>query len=126
MDAPSDGGVTRRLRRLGAAFVEAVQLRYELVSMELRDERSRLVGLVLWSVVTALAGFMAFLWLNIYLLLRFWEQRTLLAGALILVYGVVALILALALRSKLRNQPTPFAATVDELRKDVLTLSGKG
>lgn len=126
MEAPSDGGVTRRLRRLGAAFVEAVQLRYELVSMELRDERSRLVGLVLWSVVTALAGFMAFLWLNIYLLLRFWEQRTMLAGALILIYGVVAVILALALRYKLRHQPTPFAATVDELRKDVLTLSGKG
>lgn len=124
MDAPrSDGVLTRRLRRIGAALVEALQLRYELASVEMREERGRLVGLLFQAVSTALLFCMAFLFLNLVLLLTWWEYRVAIALALGGLYLVGAIVLAFVLRYRLRHQSPPFAGTVEELRKDVAALS---
>lgn len=121
----SDGAIVGRLRRIGAAFAEALQLRYELVSLELREERSRLVGLLFQAVATALAFFMGFLCLNGLLLMWLWEERVVVAAAMAGFYLFVALVLFAMLRHRLRNQPTPFAGTIEELRKDAVALSSK-
>ena len=126
MATSTDGGITRRLRRIGSAFVDAIQLRSELVSLELRYERSRVVGLLFQAVLAALLLFMAFLCFNVVALLYWWDQRVVVASGLGGLYLVAAIVIGLVLRHRLRHDPAPLAGTIEELRKDAVALSSKG
>ncbi len=114
-----------RARRLAYAWGEALQLRYELFSFEAQEQKSRLVSMIVQALIAAFCGFMAFLLLNMVLLMRFWEHRVLLCAVLAGVYLLACLILGLWLRRRFRKMPPPFEATVGELRKDLQTLGSK-
>lgn len=110
---------------MSGAVADLLFLRYELFGLEAREEKSRVVGLLVSALIACFAGFMAFLCLNMFLIVNFWEERVLLCGILAGIYTLLAIGLALYVRRRLRKDPPPFEATINELRKDVTTLGPK-
>lgn len=111
-------GLLDSLDRAWARLLEWLDLRSELVAIEIREERDRILRLVGLILAVALSGMMAFLMLNILVLLVFWEQRVTAAAILLGIYTALALTAGGIARWRVRSAPTPFATTIEELRKD--------
>lgn len=115
-------GVRGKARRLGFAWAEAFRLRYELFSLEAKEQRGLWIGLLVQALVVSFCGFMAFLCANVLLLIALWDERVIVCSILAGVYFLVALVLGFWLRHRIVNFPAPFAATASELRRDAETL----
>ena len=64
--------------------------------------------------------------LNVLLLLIFWDRHRLLVGtALFVFYLLLAMVLGLFVRRRLKTAPTPFGSTLEVLRKDREALTGE-
>jgi uncharacterized membrane protein YqjE len=114
------------LKRIGASLLEAVEDRLQLLALDLQGEKLRLVPLLVGVLGGLLAAVMAILSLNLLLLLIFWDSHRLLVGiALFVFYLLVAVVLALVVRRKLKSSPVPFRTTLEVLRKDRATLTGE-
>lgn len=126
MSTTPENGFTGQARRVSGAVADLLFLRYELFGLEAREEKSRVVGLLVSTIIACFAGFMAFLCLNVFLIVRFWEDRMVLCGALAVAYALLAIGLWFYVRRRLHKDPPPFAATIEELRKDVTLFGSKG
>lgn len=112
-------GLRQSIARLASAFVGLASTRAELASIEFAEERERLtlrLGLV--AAGGLLLAF-AVLFAGAFIIVLFWDTYRLLAIAAValahLAGGAVLLGKAKAIG---RGAPSPFAATIDELRKD--------
>ncbi len=116
-------GLIQALTSVWHGLIEALQDRCELFGIELREERNSaavLLGLVLAIGFTA---FMAFLLLNLAVVVIFWDHRIALCLGLCAIYTVAALVLLVRLRQRLRDEPEPFHETIEELKRDQAGLS---
>ena len=114
-----DTGLGKRGRRMASAIGELAQLRFELFQLEAREERARVVRLVVESIVATFAGFAAFICLNVLMLILSNErQRVQILVGLIVFYGLLALWAALSLRRRLKSSSSPFSTTVEEFKRD--------
>lgn len=114
-----EGGVANTATRLSASAVSLLRTRIELASVEFAEERERLkisIGLVAVAIVAF--GFAAIV-VTFGIIAWFWDSyRYATIGAVALVYAIVGFA-ALRRQSFLRKAaPTPFAASIDALRKD--------
>ena len=105
---------------LAATFVSIFRTRFELFMLEANEQKSNvliLMGMAFGALVFLTLALLVF---SITVALYFWptEDRYMALGILALVYFVIGLGLVFALRSKVVNGPTPFAATIEELRRD--------
>jgi uncharacterized membrane protein YqjE len=113
------------LKRVGAIFMEGVEDRLQLLALDLQGEKLRLIPLLVGVVAGLLAACMALLFGNVLLLLIFWDShRLLVGGGLFLFYLLLAVALGLFVRRRLKTSPTPFASTLEVLRKDREALTG--
>ncbi len=113
------GGWLESLRRIGGSLSALLRSRFELFTVELQEEKLRLLNLLVWLGLAAAIGaagiFIALI------ALAFWLWAV--AGYAGLV-GLAAVALAVAggiiwsIRKKIQTGPTPFAHTVAEFRKD--------
>lgn len=115
----TSGGWLESLRRIGASSAALLRSRFELFTVELQEEKLRLLNLLIWFGLAAAIGvggvFVAVI------ALAFWLWTTagyagligLVAGALAVAGGIIW-----SIRRKLQTGPTPFAQTVAEFRKD--------
>lgn len=103
---------------LGGRLIEGLEARIALLGFELGEERDRFLATVVTALVAVVLLFVGLLVVNALLVLLFWEQRVAVAGVLALLYVGAAVALGLTARSRLRNAPQPFAATLEELSKD--------
>ena len=111
--------LTIAVRRLSASLVEGLQLRLDLLALELADERRRLSRLVLSTLALSLALFMVFLCINVALLILFWEDhRVPIALGMCGFYGALAAALCLIIVRRIRGAAQAFAATREVLEKD--------
>jgi uncharacterized membrane protein YqjE len=115
-----EGGVTNVALRLSASAVSLLRTRVELASVEVAEERERLkasIGLIAVAIVAF--GFAAVV-VTFGVIAWFWDSyryETIVVVALL--YAIVG-VAALRRQSALRKAaPTPFAASIDALRKDV-------
>ncbi len=106
---------------LGATLLSILRTRFELFALEAAEQKSNVL------VLLGLA-FGALLFLTLSLLVftgtvavYFWptEDRYLALAVLAFLYFAIGVGLLIAVRSKLVNGPTPFSATLAELRRDV-------
>ena len=120
------GGVGAASSRLWSAILEGVEYRSQLAALELREEQDRVATLVLAAFGAALSVFIALLCLNAYILIAFWEQRVGAALALTCGYLILGLALGWLAWRKSKGGHAPFAATVEELKRDqdVFALEG--
>ncbi|MDQ6630220.1 MAG: phage holin family protein [Verrucomicrobiota bacterium] len=117
-------GMFGSLRRLLETSVAIVQNRVELVAVELREEKSRAIGIIIWAAVLIFTSFMALVAIMLTLVFLFREQAVYILGGFSLLYLIGAVTAFLMLKAKTKTPP--FSETIVQLKKDRAWLrSGK-
>ncbi len=118
--APSgSAGFLGSLRTLGDALLGTVQDRLELFSIELQEEKFRLIQTFVWICASVFTGMMAVTFASLTLVYLFWESaRLAVLGGLTLFYVGALVAILVAFRRYLARQPKPFAGTRQELEED--------
>jgi uncharacterized membrane protein YqjE len=107
-----------RLRRIGSTLLGVVQTRIELFALELREEKLRLAESLLWAAGLFFFGQIGLLLLTLALVLALREHAVLVLLLFGAAYAGMAIACGFALRQRLKNRPSPFSGTVEELKKD--------
>jgi len=117
--SPPRRGFADSLRALGDGLFASVQQRLELFSIELQEEKFRLVQTFIWISAAVFSGIMAIAFASLTLVYLFWESARLavLVGLTIAYAGALVWIIV-AFRAFLARQPRPFAATLQEIGED--------
>ena len=104
---------------MGDGFLAALQQRFELLSVELQEEKFRFIQIVIWICAAGFACVMAMAFASLTLVYVFWESaRLAVLGGLALFYTAALVFIVLGFRKYLARQPAPFAATLQELKED--------
>lgn len=115
MDAAS--GST--LRSLGHGLLTIIKDRLELVSVELQEEKFRLIQIFIWISAAVFTAFMTVAFASLTLVYAFWESaRLAVMFGLSVFYGTALLVIILTFRRFLKRQPKPFDGTLNELEED--------
>ena len=115
----SSPGLLNSLRRFGGGLLATVQDRVELVSLELQEEKLRLIQTFIWISAAIFASAMALTFASLTLVYLFWESaRLAVLGGLTVLYAGAAVAIIITLRRFLARQPRPCAATIEELKQD--------
>ncbi|MGF1453148.1 MAG: phage holin family protein [Opitutales bacterium] len=99
--------------------LRALGHRAELASLELAQERLRMLVLLGWFLASAFFGMMALLLVTLAVLFVSWEEHR--EEAIVITAGAYTLLAALALfrlRSIIRKLPPLMEDTINELKKD--------
>jgi len=116
---PTSEGLFASARRLLDTGLATVQNRLELFSVELKEEKTRLIELFLWTGVALFFGVMALTAVTVAVVYLFWESaRGYVLVGFCLIYSTAAVWSAVKLRSKIRNVAMPFADSLSEIKKD--------
>lgn len=106
---------------LVSTVLSMARTRLELFTLEASGEKSRLIRLLCMTFGGLLFASLALLVFSVAVALYFWptEERYLALAVLALIYAVLGLGLFCAVWRSLKNGPQPFAATLDELKRDI-------
>jgi uncharacterized membrane protein YqjE len=116
---PSSPGLLDSLRGLGANLLGTVHDRVELFTVELHEEKVRLIQLLLWIGAIGFASVMAVTFISLTFVYLFWDSaRLAVLVGLALFYSAALAGLVYAFKAYLARQPRPFDATLQELRED--------
>lgn len=119
-DAPE--GLLASFQRVLRTLLALVQNRFELFAVEWQEERTRLVEALLLAAGVVIVGALSLVMVTLTIVVIFWEtHRLAVMISLTVTYVAGAAFLFWNLRRRLKDW-TPFAATVDELRKDARCL----
>ena len=115
---PGPGGIFTSLRRLLDNGLALAQNRVELFAVELREEKCRLVEIMLWAAAVVALAMMTLSVSTILIVLLFWETaRIAVLLALSLLYLLATLLVWRGLRTRL-NRTSAFSATLGEIGRD--------
>ena len=116
---PNPGGWLELLRRMGESFLALLRNRFELFSVELQEEKLRLLNLVLWICLAAALGFAGVFVGIVALAFLLWTLAGYLGliGLAAICFGAAVAII-MGISKKIQSGPAPFAQTVAEFRKD--------
>jgi len=116
---PAPAGYLASLRSLGDGLLATVQERAELFSIELQEEKFRLVQMFVWFSAVFYTAMMAVTFASLTLVFLFWNTaRLAVLGGLAAFYIVLLLSVVIAFRRYLARQPAPFTGTRFELNED--------
>jgi uncharacterized membrane protein YqjE len=116
---PASPGVLTSLRKLLDTGLAALQTRTELFAVEFKEEKEQVLELVMWVMIVLFFAIMTMVVLTATIIFAFPEDRRVyVAGTLAFLYLVGAVWAFLTLRTRLKNRPIPFSASVDEIKKD--------
>ena len=112
-------GFIASFRTLGDSLLAGVQDRLELFTVELQEEKLRLIQTFIWISVAVFTGMMAIAFASLTLVYLFWESaRLAVLGGLTVFYAGTLVAIIIAFRRFLARQPHPFAATLHEIGED--------
>jgi uncharacterized membrane protein YqjE len=118
-DSTSRGGLYASLRGLLATALGLLQTRLELLALEAREEKARLIGLISYSIAAVLLLGFGLVFLAALITVLLWDSNRLLAlgvfSALFLASGIFCLVAA---RRLAQQSSGLFAASLAELGKD--------
>lgn len=121
MDSTSTAptGYLHSLRAFGDSVLGTVHDRLELFSVELQEEKCRLIRIFIWISAAVFTSMMVATFASLTLVFVFWESARLpvLIG-LTLVYSGALVTVVVGFRGYLARQPKPFAATLHEITED--------
>jgi uncharacterized membrane protein YqjE len=113
------------LQALVASLLALVRTRVELAVVEFREERERRKQMVLLGIVAGVFFALAALLFALFIVVLFWESHRIAAAAGVTVAYLAIAVGALAsLRTRMRELPPPFEASLAELARDVEALRG--
>jgi uncharacterized membrane protein YqjE len=112
-------GIMGSLRALGDSMLASVEERLELFSIDLQEEKFRLIQTFVWISVGLFTGMMAVMFASLTLVYAFWESaRLAVLGGMATFYAVTLVLIIVAFRRFIARQPRPFAATLQEISQD--------
>jgi len=113
-------GFAESLRALGDGLLSTVEDRLGLFSIELQEEKFRLIQTVIWIGAAICTGMLAVTFASLTLVYIFWDSARLAVLAGLAVFYVCALAaIVIAFRRFIARQPAPFSATREEIGEDV-------
>jgi uncharacterized membrane protein YqjE len=116
---PGPSGLLGSLRGFADGLLGSVQDRVELLSIELHEEKHRLVQIIVWISGIVLTGMLAIIFASLALIFWFWDSaRVAVAFSLAGAYAAGFAAVVLFFRRYLARQPRPFAGTISELKSD--------
>ena len=116
---PASAGFLHSLRALGDGLLATVQDRLELLSVELQEEKFRLIQTFVWISAAVFTGMMAITFASLTLVYLFWANaRLAVLGGLAVFYAAALVAIIIAFRRFIARQPSPFAATRQEIGED--------
>jgi uncharacterized membrane protein YqjE len=118
MREPEPTGLFDSLGRLANAGLGLVHNRAELLSVELQEEKTRLLETLLWMAVVLFFGIVFTLVLTATIIMIFPQEVRIYAGGAFCVLYLIGAIWALGQFRSRMSGPTPLDKTVDETRKD--------
>jgi uncharacterized membrane protein YqjE len=121
METPSStpAGLLHSFRTLGDGLFASLQDRIELISVELTEEKYRLIQIFIWISAVVFSGMMAIAFASLTLVYLFWESaRLTVLGGLSVFYAGSLLAIIISFRRYLARQSRPFAATLHEIGLD--------
>jgi len=114
----AEGGLLSTLTRMLKTLRNVVDNRVELFLVEWREERLRLMELLLLLLTGTICALMALLMITLAVVVFFWDTHRLLVLTLIIVaYAGSAAVAFGMVRSRLRRWRA-FAATLEQIKKD--------
>jgi uncharacterized membrane protein YqjE len=117
--APGPSGLLGSLRGFTDGLLGSVQDRVELLSVEVHEEKHRLIQVLIWIAGIVLSGMLTIIFASLALVFLFWEtQRVTVAAGLAVVYAAGFGTVVFCFRRYIARQPRPFAGTLGELRND--------
>lgn len=116
---PASAGYLSSLRSLADGLLGLAQHRIQLFTLELQEEKFRLIQTFLWISAAVFAAMMAVTFASLTLVYLFWETaRLAVLGGLAVFYAGALGAIVIACRRFLAGQPSPFAATLQEFGED--------
>ena len=117
--APSPSGLLGSLRGFADGLLGSVHDRVELLSIELHEEKHRLIQTFIWISAIVFTGMLAIIFASLVLVYVFWETaRAAVVSGLAALYVAAFVGVLVSFRRFLGRQPRPFAATLGELKQD--------
>jgi uncharacterized membrane protein YqjE len=117
--SPPPGGYFEALRALGDGVLAGVQDRLELLSLELQEEKFRLIKTFLWISAAVFTAIMAITFVSLTVVYLFWAgARLAVLAGFAAFYAGATVAIVVAFRRFLARQPSPFAATRQEIGND--------
>jgi len=118
------GGLLDSVKTLLLTVISMGQTRLELLSTELEEERERLTGLLVWTLITLFSAAMSIVLLTFLIIVACWDSYRLLSIAITLGVFIAGTTVAWRILSHARqNKPRIFSSTSSELAKDCDALS---
>lgn len=115
----SSRGFIKSLAGLGDNLLATLQERIELVSVEVKEEKYRLVRLLIWIGAAVFTGAMTLSFATLTLVYLLWDTARLAALAGVTVfYGAALAWVILSLRRLFTHEPKPFEATIGSIKED--------
>jgi uncharacterized membrane protein YqjE len=122
----SPAGYLDSLRSLGDGLLASVQDRLELFSVELQEEKFRLILTFVWISAAVFTGMMALAFASLTVVYLFWESaRLAVLGVLTAIYTGALVVIIVSFRRYIARQPSPFLATRQEIGKDRVCIHNK-
>lgn len=123
---PPPSGFAGSVRALGDSLLASLQDRIALFSLELQEEKYRLIQTFVWisAAIFAAMLFIGFASLTLVYCVPVAARAAVLAGLTLSSAGTLVLLL-LRLRHFLARQPRPFADTLHELEEDRACIRNK-
>lgn len=115
----ADGFLTH-IRQLGVSVLEHVAMRVELLSIEVQEEKLRLVRLAMSAALVSALLIVSLVLAAVLVLAIYWDGAHRVTAALWLAgtFGLSTIACGLYLASQLRRASTLFATSASELRRD--------
>ena len=107
------------LQALGDGVIASLQHRLELLTVELQEEKFRLIQTFIWINLAIFTGMLAVTFASLTLVYLFWDSaRLAVLGGLTALFTVALVVIIIAFRRYRARQPAPFAATLSEIGED--------
>ena len=123
MNAPAGReGLFTSLRNLAATLLATTHTRVELLGNELEIQKLQALRMLVLAQALLFCAAIGLLLLVGFAALLWWEQRLIVVGAAFALFAIAAALCYRELMRMVNSPQAPFAATLDELRRDVENL----
>jgi uncharacterized membrane protein YqjE len=111
-------GLVARVRQFMGVLLAMVESRFELASLELREELAHWLSLAVLAAMAFFLGQLGLLLLTCAMVALFPEHAALTLAVAGGIYLATAIACVISLRQRLKDRPPPFGDSVAELKRD--------
>jgi uncharacterized membrane protein YqjE len=112
----SSPGIFNSIRRLAATFVAILQNRFEVVSLEARQETRRIAAILLALAIAGICGLMGMIVITFLFVVAFWPQAIWVLMGFAWFYVIGGAVALFYVRKRLKEPLFP--ETIGQLKKD--------